>query len=137
MYALPDSKSLLRKINKKISKAESLQDDARTCIKRKQFDKAQSLLEEALRLNEFDGFNYLYLGNVFYWRKQYDDALANFLIAEKHLENKAVSYWCAGDAYNKLGNQELAELHYEKAVKAAPDCTIAKRKLQKFRAPKG
>jgi tetratricopeptide (TPR) repeat protein len=93
------------------------------------YEKAISLLDEALRTNQSFWFAYLTLGNVYKFYKggaYADKALANYQLAEKYVPEDPSVKFMIGDLFYSVKNNYAAAVDYiEQAIKLKPDYAAA------------
>ena len=79
--------------------------------------KAEKLLDKALKLKPNDGYYIDTLGWIYYKQGKYKKALESLLLADKKAPNEAVILEHIADVYIKLNQREKAKSYYEKALK--------------------
>jgi tetratricopeptide (TPR) repeat protein len=120
---------VLALIRERPADAELFQQLGRLYTKAGRVEDARQAYERSLELDPNDPFTHLYLGNWFYARQMYPEALARFQQAAEIAPREAVAYSCQGDVYRAQGRHELAQEAYEKAVRLAPDNERSREKL--------
>jgi tetratricopeptide (TPR) repeat protein len=90
--------------------------------------KAESMFKTAISLND-DGWGHLYLGNLFFTKKDWDGAAAEFRKGRRLLPNNATPIWCLADVYRAKGDIVRSESFYRMAVKIEPSSTNALARL--------
>ena len=96
-------------------------------------EQAKEALDRCLALKPNDPWTHLYLGNWYFSRKNFLDAIHWFARAARLLPNLSVAFWCLAEAYEEQGETELADKHYQGAVEAEPTDKRARRKLREWR----
>jgi len=105
-------------------------------LHRAELDKAEEYYRRALDVDPDDPWTYIYLGNLHNARTRFPEAISCFTRAAELLPGVACPYWCLGDAYATMGEPELAEAHYKKAVDVEPDNTQAQERLDAWKRRK-
>jgi len=127
-----DEKKLLEVVRNDQKNFEAHQDLGKLYVKLGDRDKAVQYYKKALELNISDGWTHLYIGNVFYAKHQFQDALKWFFEALKLIPEVPAPYWCIANAYEKINDFENADIFYKKAVEVDPDDDQAHRLLAKW-----
>jgi len=102
-------------------------------LKDRDFEAARAAYERAIVLDPADPWSYLYLGNLFYWQRDYNEAIVQFHHASRLAPDSAIVYVCMADAYHALGDLALADQFYEKSVAVEPDSQNARENLVRWR----
>ena len=100
--------------------------------KRGDDDGAHSAYEQATMIDPADPWSHLYLGNSFYGKGAYGEALEQFQIARRLVPDLSIAHICIADTYQCLGQITLADEHYQRAVQLEPDDPIAQRNLARW-----
>ncbi len=124
--------NVLARIADRPADAELFQRLGQAYLKTGRLDEARLAYERSLELEPGDPFTHLYLGNWFYGRRMYPEALARFQHAATLMPHEAVVFWCQGDAYRDQGRFDLAQVAYDAAVRADPDDLQAQQKLAQW-----
>jgi tetratricopeptide (TPR) repeat protein len=93
-------------------------------------EEARMAFERSIALDPNDPWTHLYLGNWHYTQEDFLVAIESFSRAAKLLPNSAVGFWCLANAHEALGQIELADANYRKAVEVEPRDKQARRQLR-------
>jgi Tfp pilus assembly protein PilF len=85
----------------------------------KKFKKAERMLRISISLDN-DGWAHLYLGNLFFTKKDFGAAEIEFSKSKQILSDIAVPFWCLADVYRAQGNIKKSEKFYRAAIKLQP-----------------
>jgi hypothetical protein len=99
-------------------------------------EEAKAAYEQSLTLNPNEPWTNLYLGNWYYVSGNQAQAIVLFTRAAEIMPERAVVWWCLGDAYIKDGSRDLAMAHYLKAIETEPSDKVARRRLELAQAGK-
>ena len=143
LLAMLDKKET-KKVVKKATKSDrtakksnkELMADVRVLFKKNYFTKAKPIVEHLIAKNYRPAENNYYLGEIHYYRKNYEDALHYFKTSmmlydkaswlPKLLLHSAISF-------EKLGDNENAQSFYSTIVDVYPDTTEAKEAYKKMK----
>src|SRR5687767_14772066 len=106
---------LLARLKERPSDSELFQQLGQAYTKAGRTEEAREAFERSLELDPDNAFSHLYLGNWFYGKRLYPDALARFRRAAELLPDEAVAHWCIGDVYHAEGRFDLAQSAYQTA----------------------
>jgi hypothetical protein len=101
--------------------------------RRGRMTEAKAAFERALELDPSDLWTHLFLGNWYFAEHDYSSAIEWFRRAAELMPDDATPYWCQAEAYERLGNLELADVRYRRAVEVDPTNQRARRKLKAWR----
>jgi tetratricopeptide (TPR) repeat protein len=86
--------------------------------------------EAALNSSPNDPFANLYVGNCYYAKRDYPQAISNFVRASEHLPDKAIAWKCLGDVYTAIEDHETALKFFQRAQSIDPKNNATARKLR-------
>ncbi|GIW21592.1 MAG: hypothetical protein KatS3mg068_0599 [Candidatus Sericytochromatia bacterium] len=81
-----------------------------------QLDNSIYYLKEAIRLNFSDNNIYYILGNIYFKKSLYQEAIIEYEKFVKNNPNDAISRYKLGNLYFNIGNYKYALEHYNKAI---------------------
>ncbi len=113
--------------------ADLFQRLGRALFERGRNEEAREAYERSLALAPGDPWTHLYLGNWYYAAEDYPAAVDRFAHAAGLLPDRAVAFWCLANAQEKLGQSDLADANYRKAVETEPSDRSARRQLRDWR----
>jgi tetratricopeptide (TPR) repeat protein len=87
---------------------------------KKDYDKAISDFNEAIRLDPNYAPAYYYRGNAYYFKKDYDKAISDFNEAIRLDPKYAAAYYERGAAYREQGNKAQAQTDFDRAKLVYP-----------------
>lgn len=94
-----------------------------------QYSDAERHLRRAIKLDNTDGWAYLYLGTLMWRKLKPIEAEQAFKMAITTWPNEGTPYWCLADFYKHHGRLKKAEGLYKKAVQLDPDSSVAHSRL--------
>jgi len=86
-----------------------------------QFEEAIDLFKQALRINPVNAESYTNLGVIYLQAQRADDAMVAFQQALRHDPKLAEAHYNLGLLWERRGNRETAQRHYQKFVELASD----------------
>ncbi len=86
-----------------------------------QYEEAIDLFKQALRINSANVESYTNLGVIYLMAERYDDALEAFRQGLRHDPKLAEAHYNLGLLWERRGNRENAQRHYQKFVELASD----------------
>jgi tetratricopeptide (TPR) repeat protein len=95
---------------------------------------AEAAYRRALDLDATDPFTHLFLGNLFYARHLYLQALHWFENGRRLLPDQSIAYFLIADTHVRLGHFDLADEFFRKAVAVDPADEDARRRLDAWLA---
>ena len=95
-------------------------------------DEAESAYRKSLELSPTDPWTHLYLANIFYGRKRYEEALRMCESARALAPDMAMSYVCMANAYCCLGHYDKADELYRRAIEVDPNSPVAQDNLRRW-----
>jgi tetratricopeptide (TPR) repeat protein len=128
----PEMTDLLWRIRQKPDDVELLQRLDGLYRKGGKIEQAKVALEKAIALAPNNAWTNFYLGNWYFERDRYSEAIPYFLKGIKLLPKLSIGYWCLAEAYGADGQLELADKYFRMAVKIEPSDKSAARKLNKW-----
>lgn len=99
--------------------------------KRGEVEKARSALNSSINLND-DGWARLYLGNLFFFLREWDAAEKEFLKAQILLPHVSAPLWCQADVHQKKGNLIKSEQLHREALKLEPESEYELARVGRF-----
>lgn len=116
---------------KRTNEAQSLFDEGRACLERRDYNKAITLFNKAINLCPIAAVaSFLFRGKAFLMAARYQEAIDDLSIALQYTPKVAEAYFDRGQAYLKVGNSTAARKDFEMAIKLDPRYEEAKRMLQ-------
>lgn len=116
---------------KRTTEAQSLFDQGRAYLERRDYNKAITLFDKAINLCPIAAVaSFLFRGKAFLMVGRYQEAIDDLSIALQYAPKVAEAYFDRGQAYLKVGNSTAARKDFEMAVKLDPRYEEAKRMLQ-------
>jgi tetratricopeptide (TPR) repeat protein len=129
----PETTHALAQVRQHPDSAELFQRLGKIYFKRRMTVDAKSAFEKSLVLDPRDPWSNLYLGKCHYVTMQLPDAVKCYARAAELMPDRSAAWWCLAEAYEKDRKDELADMHYRKAVEAEPSDKVARRKLTAWR----
>lgn len=104
----PIYESVLNKIEAKLGREDRLEIEANIYYEDEITYKLLEVTKELIEINPKSGYGYEYLGDAYYFKKDYENAEANYDIARHYVENPAYSMMARVDCLILLGATERA-----------------------------
>lgn len=104
----PIYESVLNKIEAKLGREDRLEIEANIYYEDEVTYKLLEVTKELVEINPKSGYGYEYLGDAYYFKKDYENAEANYDIARHYIENPAYSMMARVDCLILLGSTERA-----------------------------
>ena len=83
-------------------------------------------------MNPDNPWTYLYIGNLYYAKNNFPEAIEWFTEASKRIPDNGCPFWCLAEAYEKSGQWLLADKFFNKAVDVDPESEEAIIKLENW-----
>jgi tetratricopeptide (TPR) repeat protein len=123
---------LLRLIKNRTNDSDLHQELGKAYRENGQPSAALKAFKKAIDINPSDPWNWMFLGNIYFWRAEYKQALAAFEHARSLDPGISFVYICMADTYHGLGQHEQADAYYRKAIEVAPDDELAIDNLRRW-----
>jgi len=133
-YKNIDKEKLLLLIASEPNNAEYYQELGKIYIYEKELELAAKTLHKSLELNFEDGWTYMYLGNIYNHKKNYEQSIGFFEYAARFLPGIATPFWCMAEMYEKLGRPGKARQYFEQAVKVDQSDQDSIKKLKNWQS---
>jgi hypothetical protein len=99
---------------------------------RKRIGEAREAFERSLALDPSDPWTHLYLGDCHCIEDDHLAAIERFSDAARLMPDRSPAFWCLANAHEAVGQFEMADANYRKAVEVEPADRYARRKLREW-----